>query len=254
MPLEGFSGDRDRATSFGSVAERYDHYRSGYPSEMVDELVATRPRTALDVGCGTGKLARALMTRGVDVLGIDPDERMAAIARRHGVPVEVAPFEDWDDRGRTFDLITSGHAWHWIDPTIGRERATGLLRPGGAIARCWNYHAVEQTLLTQFEDAYRRCAPGIHVVGRDPSAVPDAEDPFAKLPGFSNSERRTYRWVREVSAEEWIGLISTFGDHNRLPVEQFLDLAERLERAIAECGGSVQVRGGTLLLLATRSG
>jgi len=253
MPLEGLFGDRHRASSFGSVAKRYDRYRSGYPNELVDDLVATRPRSALDVGCGTGKLARALITRGVDVLGVDPDERMAAIARQHGVPVEVATFENWDAHGRTFDLITSGHAWHWIDPKLGQERATQLLRPGAAIARCWNYHAVDEPLLADFEDAYRRCAPGIQVIGRDPSALPDGDDPLTALPAFDHAERRTYRWVREMSAEEWIGLISTFSDHNGLSVDQFRDLAEHLEQAIAEHGGTVRARGGTYLLLASRS-
>ena len=119
--LEHLFDDRDRALTFGAVAERYDRYRSGYPDEMVDDLVAAGPRTALDVGCGTGKLAKALLSRGVDVVGIDPDERMAAIARQHGVPVEVASFEDWDDQGRHYDLITSGHAWHWVEPTVGRD-------------------------------------------------------------------------------------------------------------------------------------
>lgn len=253
MPLENLFGDRDRATSFGRIAERYDRYRSGYPNEMVDDLVAAGPRTALDVGCGTGKLARALMMRGVHVLGVDPDERMAAIAQRHGVPVEVAMFEEWDDKRRAFDLITSGHAWHWIDPTIGRQRATQLLRPAGAIARCWNYHAVDEPLLARFEAAYRRCAPGIQVIGRDPSTLPDDDNSFAASPAFNHVERRTYRWSREMSAEEWIGLLSTFGDHIRLPVKQFADLAEHLERAIADCGGTVRARGGTYLILASRS-
>ncbi len=252
MPLEDLFADRDRAVSFGTVAERYDRYRSGYPDEMVDDLVAAGPRTALDVGCGTGKLATALLKRGVEVLGVDPDERMATIALQHGVPVEIATFEEWDDKGRTFDLITSGHAWHWVEPTIGRERATQILTPGGAIARCWNYHVVERELLAKFEDAYRQCAPGIQVIGRDPSDLPDAEDPFAALLTFGHATSRTYRWTRAMSAEEWIGLISTFGDHIRLTVEQFANLAERLEHAIAECGGTVQVRGGTYLFLARR--
>jgi len=205
MPLEGLFGDRDRATSFGSVAERYDRYRSGYPDELVDDLLAMGPRTALDVGCGTGKLARVLMARGVEVLGVDPDARMAAIAQRHGVPVEVAPFEDWDDRGRTFDLITSGHAWHWIDPRVGPRRVAELLRPGTA------------------------------------------------LPAFVQAERRTYRWTRELPAEDWVGLISTFGDHVRLPADRFTDLAEQLVRAIHDVGGTVRVSGGSYLLLARRA-
>ena len=52
----------------------------------------------LDVGCGTGKVARELSARGLEVLGVELDERMAAIARGHGIEVELGAFEDWDDR------------------------------------------------------------------------------------------------------------------------------------------------------------
>jgi SAM-dependent methyltransferase len=252
MPLEDLFGERDRAVSFGTIAQRYDRYRSGYPEEMIDDLVAMGPRTALDVGCGTGKLAAALMNHGVEVLGVDPDERMATLARQRGVPVEIATFEEWDDKGRTFDLITSGHAWHWIEPTVGRKRATQLTAPGGAIARCWNYHVVDHKLLTRFEHAYRQYAPSAQVIGRDPSSRPDAEDPFATLPAFEGATSRTYRWTRAMTAEEWIGLISTFGDHIRLTTDEFNQLTRSLESAMVEYG-TVHALGGTYLLLAHRT-
>ncbi|HEV8173255.1 MAG TPA: hypothetical protein VGP91_06365 [Actinoplanes sp.] len=40
------------------------------------------------------------------------DERMAKVARTHGVDVEVADFEIWNTGRRTFDLIACGDAWH----------------------------------------------------------------------------------------------------------------------------------------------
>src|SRR5690348_17343316 len=106
VPLEGLHGDRDRASSFGSVAEQYDRLRPSYPGALIDDLVAPRPRSALDVGCGTGKVARALTRRGITVLGVEPDQRMADVARQHGIPVEVATFESWNSTRRTFDLLT----------------------------------------------------------------------------------------------------------------------------------------------------
>ena len=102
MPLDGLHGDRDRAESFGSVAERYDRYRPGYPDRLIDDLLAQRPRRAVDVGCGTGKVAVQLLQRGVRVLGVEPDARMADLARGHGVQVELATFETWAPAGRTF--------------------------------------------------------------------------------------------------------------------------------------------------------
>src|SRR4051812_38470681 len=111
---EPLHDDRERALSFGTIAERYDRFRPAYPAALIDDLAALRPRLTLDAGCGTGKAAAALAGRGLAVLGIEPDLRMANTARRHGIEVEVASFEAWDARGREADLIVSGEAWHWI--------------------------------------------------------------------------------------------------------------------------------------------
>ena len=80
---------------------------------MIDELLSRDPANALDVGCGTGKVAVPLMARGLPVLGVEPDALMAEIARWHRVPVEVASFESWEPAGRSYDLVTAGHSWHW---------------------------------------------------------------------------------------------------------------------------------------------
>ena len=82
---------RARAGSFGMDAEAYDRHRPSYPAVVVDVLLAGDTHAVVDVGCGTGKLGRLLAERGADVVGVEPDERMAEVARRHGLAVEVSP-------------------------------------------------------------------------------------------------------------------------------------------------------------------
>jgi SAM-dependent methyltransferase len=130
--------DRDRAESFGAVAELYDRARPSYPPALVDALVEDRPERVLDVGCGTGIAARLLAERGCGVLGVEVDPRMGALARARGLEVEVAAFERWDPGGRRFDLVSSAQAWHWVEPAAGVAKAAAVLRAGGRIGVFWN--------------------------------------------------------------------------------------------------------------------
>src|SRR6202035_4367879 len=92
---------RQIAESFGNDTERYDRTRPRYPQALVDRIVAASPGPdLLDVGCGTGTEARQFQAAGCAVLGVEPDDRMAAFARRTGVMVEVATLEAWDPAGR----------------------------------------------------------------------------------------------------------------------------------------------------------
>jgi SAM-dependent methyltransferase len=251
VSLDGLHGERDRAESFGSAAELYDRYRPGYPSALIDELLSLTPSDALDVGCGTGKVAVSLMSRGLAVVGIEPDARMAEVARRHGVPVEISSFESWEPAGRTYDLVTAGHSWHWVDPVVGLAKAASVTVPGGTVALFWNYHVLPQSLLAAFDDAYRAHAPTLSVVGRDPSGGEDT-DPFEGSPDFTSLGSRTYRWPRILDADEWTTMLATFSDHARLGGSRLQDLQSALRKAIEEAGGVVRSHCGTYVWIARR--
>ena len=158
----------------------------------------------LDIGCGTGKVARGLIERGLTVLGIELDERMAAVARAHGVTVEVAAFEDWDDGGRTFDLITCGDAWHWIDPVRGWRKIGEVLRPGGTVARLWSHHEVDEPL----RSALRR-----RVRARGAGDRPHRADGTSATRPTRASRTGTTCGTRTYSADDWVALIATYSVH-----------------------------------------
>jgi SAM-dependent methyltransferase len=186
------------------------------------------------------------------VLGVEPDERMARVARCHGVPIELASFESWDSAGRTFDLLTAGHAWHWVDPAIGLPKAASVLRVGGTAALFWNYHVLDESLLDAFDAVYRRYAPELDVVGRDPNGLPDV-DPFAGAQHFTAGEAHTYRWPRHLSADEWVGMLATLSDHRRLGRGRLTQLQAALRAAVVATGGSVDSMCGTYVWSARRT-
>lgn len=69
---------------------------------------AYSPASVLDAGCGTGRVALELASRGVDVVGVDLDPSMLATARSRGPGLR---FEEADladpgfDLGRTFAVV-----------------------------------------------------------------------------------------------------------------------------------------------------
>src|SRR6201995_4841232 len=151
---------RQVAESFGIDAGRYDRARPAYPDELIQRVIAASPGTDfLDVGCGTGIGARQYRASGINVLGVDVDARMAGFARQTGVEGEIGKFEEWDARGRSFDAVVAGQAWHWVDPVLGASKAAEALRPDGLLAMYWHVFDPPSEVANAFDDVLQRVAP-----------------------------------------------------------------------------------------------
>ncbi len=71
--------------NFGQTSEDYAQHRAGFPDSLFDRLatygVGNRNQLVVDIGTGTGSLARGFASRGCNVIGIDPAEKMLNEAR-----------------------------------------------------------------------------------------------------------------------------------------------------------------------------
>lgn len=240
--------DRDRAESFGSIAEQYDRARPSYPDALVLDLLMRDPHDVLDVGCGTGKAARLFAERGLHVLGIEVDAAMAAVARAHGIEVEVSAFEGWDDRGRRFDLLVCGQAWHWIDPARGAVKAVEVLRPSATIALFWNLDDTDPALQGAFDEVYRRLAPHLLEQRRRHGGRTENRDSVLdalEAAGFTDVDTRDYPWQRRYGRDEWLALLATHSDHHLLPDDQRNRVLDAIGDAIDRLGGSVTAQYAT---------
>jgi SAM-dependent methyltransferase len=235
--------NRARASSFGANAELYDETRPRYPEALLDALMAPRPSHVLDVGCGTGILGRALLARGASVLGVEPDAKMAEVAQRHGLDVELGAFEGWDDKGRRFHLLVAGQAWHWVDPIAGAARAAGVVAPGGRVVLAWNHAVMPAALRSTLDDVYARHAPeqvSPTVLHRptDPQRKGGSEAAFAVRDEFDAAEHATYPWDCEYSKAEWLRQLETHSDHALMDPSARRVLLDAVGAAIDEAGGS----------------
>jgi SAM-dependent methyltransferase len=254
MPLRGRAHlQRDRAESFGAVARDYDRYRPSYPPALIADLLAARPKSALDVGCGTGKAAVLLAARGVAVLGVEVDPKMAAVARGHGLSVEVSTFEGWAARGRRFDLVLSAQAWHWVDPAVGPAKAADVLGPGGTLALFWNHLTDPPPDLRAALDAvYRTHAPEILETATGSQRRDDREyvADLRACGRFGRIDVRDYPVELTYSTDDWVGMVQTHSDHLALAPGRRAALVAALREAIDGLGGTVPVTGGTYTIFA----
>lgn len=138
---------RDGVDQYERLAPRYDrlHHRwlrhaGGEAQAALEALVralATPNSKLLDAGCGTGKMARTLISEGMPphlITLLDPSAAMLARCADISVPkmqgrLEALPFDD-----DAFDLVTCVWALETVsNPFLALTELCRVVRPGGAL-------------------------------------------------------------------------------------------------------------------------
>jgi len=150
---------------FGATASDYAVHRAGFPESFFARMaslgIGLPGQRLVDLGTGTGTLARGFARRGCRVTGIDPKEAMLAEARRlegrapdllgshqelrdpppagpPGAPVHAIAFkrataEETGLPAASADVVTAGQCWHWFDRPRAAREAARILETGGRL-------------------------------------------------------------------------------------------------------------------------
>lgn len=131
---------------FGRTAADYAAHRQGFPAELYDRLerdfALGSGLRALDLGTGTGAVARNLAARGLEVDAIDPSDALRSEAQRLDLEANVevryraGTAEDTGFEDGLFDFVFAGQCWHWFDRPAAAAEAHRVLKPGGRIVIC----------------------------------------------------------------------------------------------------------------------
>jgi SAM-dependent methyltransferase len=115
----------------------------------------------VDLAAGTGKLTRALVARGCEVVAVEPVAEMRAAiqvpARALAGTAEAIPLP-----AGAADAVTVAQAFHWFDGPRALAEIHRVLRPGGLLALIWNRRRIGDPVHQEIEallDPYRGDTP-----------------------------------------------------------------------------------------------
>ena len=197
MERERKIGDGD---SFGRAADVYERARPTYPLEAARWLVPDGATTVLDLGAGTGKFTRSLVELGLDVIAVEPDERMRATlaSALPGVTALAGTAEHLPVADASVDGITVAQAWHWVDPDLAVPEAARALRPGGTLGLIWNLRDERVDWVRELGTAMHRSEAERFTQG----AIAIA-DPFGETEYFE------VEWSRETDLDGVLELVAS---------------------------------------------
>jgi SAM-dependent methyltransferase len=128
---------------FGNTSADYGRFRAGFPAEIFARLeragIGLAGQRILDLGTGTGSMARGLSRHDAVVCGLDAAltqlrearriDREADIRTRYAVGrAERLPFA-----GASFDVVSAGQCWRWFDAPVVLAEVRRVLAEGGRL-------------------------------------------------------------------------------------------------------------------------
>jgi SAM-dependent methyltransferase len=249
--------------AFDTVADLYDAVRPGYPDALFRTLAqaaAIEPGDwALEVGCGSGQATRGLVGLGLTLTALDPGPELIRHARRRFADVEavdfvVAPFEAWTPPMRTFRLVASAQAWHWIDPQVGFEKAAAALEPGGVLAVFGNVPSpLPAHRMASLAPIFARHAPEVWNLPEG-WYLPDGPvaDLFAASGRFEPATHRVFPWTWRKTVDQHLDFLRSRSDYQLVPADRREALLREVDAVLAADGPALALAYETRLYWAPR--
>jgi SAM-dependent methyltransferase len=225
-----------RAASGFRAADLYERGRPSYPREAV--LEATRAAgiaetaTVLDLGAGTGKLARVLQPLVAGVVAVDPAEPMLAELRRRlpSVDARAGTAEEIPLPDASVDGVFASEAFHWFGTAAACHEIARVLRPGGGLVLLWNRERWDAAGLPALRDLRALVAPIRRAAGEFPAGDDRWQAALAATGLFTPLSRTTAEHVHRLDAGGFRALVASWSWIANLPDERRREVLDAVER------------------------
>ena len=244
--------DVRRRRLFDQAAVDYDLYRPSYPGEAIRHVAVrsglSERSKILEIGCGTGKATVLFARQGFRMDCVEPGVQLARIAEANCAPwpevhVHITEFEEFHFEPKSYDLLFSAQAFHWVDPSTRMRRASSALREGGYLALIYNYTPepndralLDLSKLLAAESGGRLDDPWDRA-----SDIRLWEEEIAGSRRFDHLHVSHFPWERTLTAAQYVGQFHTYSDFLRLPNETKARLVTAMTDFIGKIGGALRV-------------
>lgn len=222
------------AAGFGSSADIYERGRPSYPQGVVDLFVSelgVGPGTrVIDLGAGTGKLTRLLVSTGADVVAVEPVEAMREqlvalvpeVDAQEGT-AEALPFPD--DHA---DVVTIAQAFHWFDPQPALAEIARVLRPHGGLGLVWNERDTTVPWVAALSELFDWETRRPYEKGGDWAAIVAASGLFTPL------QRRELAFFQDLDADTLVQRVLSTSYVAARPSEENVGLEASIRALVAD--------------------
>lgn len=161
----------DATEKFSGRAQAYAAGRPGYAPAFIEYLYdrfADLPTaTVADVGCGTGKFAALLLSRGTTVYGVEPNADMRAVCAEElrdfaNFHLVTGDAENTTLAPASVDYVTVAQAFHWFDADRFAAECRRILRKDGKAVLLWNSRDPESTFKKALSRVLAAHCPDYH--------------------------------------------------------------------------------------------
>ena len=173
---------------FSDRVDDYVKYRPHYSPEVVQALRQacglSSDHLIVDVGCGTGLLAKIFLENGNRVTGVEPNANMRLAGEQFlsefgKFSMVAGSAEETTLPDRSADFVIAGQAFHWFRPQPTRTEFARILRPDGWVVLIWHDRDLESTpFLRAYEDFLQRYATDYSTVAHNKVANYGALEEF----------------------------------------------------------------------------